>query len=124
MAIPCDPGGTVKIDDVVAGVNTNEMNISNNLTAIQQNTSDIQTKEDSLGLGTAGQVLATNQAADGKEWIDMSGSDADTLDGIDSTGFVQNTETGTSPVSKVVTCTQADYDALTPVADTLYIIVG
>jgi hypothetical protein len=28
-------------------------------------------KEPSLGLGTAGQILATNQAADGKEWIEV-----------------------------------------------------
>jgi len=32
-------------------------------------------KEDSLGLGTAGQVLATNAAADGKEWIAMGAYD-------------------------------------------------
>ena len=31
--------------------------------------SEIDSKENSLGLGTAGQILATNSSGDGKEWI-------------------------------------------------------
>lgn len=34
------------------------------------------------------------------------------------------TETGTDPVYNIVSCTQAEYNALTPVATTLYYIVG
>ncbi len=35
-----------------------------------------------------------------------------------------NTETGTDSVLNMVSCTQAEYDALTPVATTLYVIKG
>ena len=67
--------------------------------------------EPTISLGTAGQVLATNASEDGKNWISL-------------TYKVGNVETGTTPVVTLVSCTQAEYDALTPVATTLYAITG
>ena len=104
------------------------------------NQTDLQTaldaKEDSLGLGTAGQVLATNQAADGKEWVDAPlgavwGSVTGTL--TDQTDLnnelnarvksVQEGGVGTRIFNDIVV-TQVEYDALTPVTTTRYTIVG
>ena len=46
------------------------------------------------------------------------------LDGKSSSEYVQNIEAGTHAVLKVVYCTQAEYDALTPASTTLYVIKG
>ena len=49
MAIDCPVNGKVTIRELVE---------------------EIDTKEDALGVGNPGQLLATNSAADGKEWVD------------------------------------------------------
>ena len=43
---------------------------------------DFATKEHILGLGTAGQVLATNAAADAKEWITPTGGSGGQVDSV------------------------------------------
>jgi hypothetical protein len=58
---------------------------------------ELNSKEPSLGLGTAGQILATNGTVDGKEWIDeYKGEDKLSLDG--STPM-----TGTLPTDTIST---------------------
>jgi len=109
------------------------------------NKPDLSLKEDSLGLGAAGQVLATNAAADGKEWIDMSGGGSDVhndltgrdvadahpieavtglQDSLDSK-VGQNTTGTVSIVNSIWVGTQAEYDALGTYDDTvIYNITG
>lgn len=74
-------------------------------------------KQDDLGLGSAGQILATNAATDGTEWIDApSGGSPDAV-----TSTTSGVETR---IAEIVSISQADYDALaTKQADKLYIIV-
>ena len=64
-------------------VSTNETNIANLDTRVSQNETDITNlesvvngKQDDLGLGNPGQVLATDTAGTGTEWIDVSGGSA------------------------------------------------
>jgi len=74
----------------------NELALKADITYVD---TELATKEDSLGLGTAGQLLATNSTADGKEWIDQyDGSDKVSLDGsTPMTGALQtNTLTSLS----------------------------
>jgi len=74
----------------------------------------LDTKQDSIGVGTPGQQLVTNAAADGTEWADSSGANSV---GKDTTGT-------TTQVDNLWTGTQAEYDLLTPVATVVYFIVG
>ena len=123
--INCEIGLEIPVETIITAINTNETNISTN-------TQNINTKEPNLGLGTAGQVLSTNQAADAKEWITLPPfpeapeddipyvrKDSDWIRGVDS-----GTISSTIIVNHIRTCTQSEYDNLTPVEDILYLIVG
>jgi hypothetical protein len=63
----------------------------------------LDAKEDDLGLGTAGQVLTTNAAADGTEWTTISTGSGDMLKSVydtDDSGIVDDAEMlGTQPPS-------------------------
>ena len=62
-------GGGQEIINIVDGTADNSGATVKQVNDVQ---SQLDNKEDLLGLGMSGQVLATNQAADGKEWVDMS----------------------------------------------------
>ena len=70
MAIDCPVNGKVTIRELVE---------------------EIDTKEDALGVGNPGQLLATNSAADGKEWVDGGDMTKSVYD-TDNSGVVDNAE--------------------------------
>ncbi len=96
----------------------------------------LDTKEPTVTVGTAGQLWATNATADGKEWIEapnsavwgsITGTLAEQTDLNNELNArvksVQEGGVGTSALNMVIV-TQAEYDALTKVATTIYYIVG
>ena len=112
MALDCNPGEEIVVTDLVQEINS---------------------KENSLGLGTAGQVLATNSAADGKEWITTNSAEWGNITGTLSNQTDLQTEldakvnhgviSSTNEPTDIVTCTQAEYDGITPDVNTLYFII-
>lgn len=72
---------------------------------------DAATARTTLGLGTAATTAATDYATAAQ------GSTADSAVQSDVTGI-----TGADAITNIVSLTQAEYDALTPVATTLYVI--
>jgi len=69
-----------KINNSFTQVDTNETNITNNTTEISTNAASITTnatniadKQDPIGTGNPGQVLATDAAGTNTEWVDQSG---------------------------------------------------
>ena len=74
---------------------------------------------------TISDITDLQTTLDGK--LDLTGKAADSelLDGIDSTGFVRNNTTpvpGSDKITNMISCTQAEYDAITRDPNTLYII--
>ena len=82
--------------------------------------------------GAAGQVLAKNSATDyDAEWVDASvgGGAVDSVNGQTGAVVLDAADVDAVEATGTVTklhgpITQAAYDALTPAADTLYVIVG
>jgi hypothetical protein len=68
-------------------------------------------KDTNNATGTAGQILSSEGAGGGVEWIDA---------GVKSS--TTGEPSGSDSVINIVSLTQAEYDAGTPVATTLYII--
>ena len=73
---------------------------------------DLETdKEDSLGLGTANQVLRTNAAGDAKEWATIS------------PGIGNDTGGTTSTISAMWAGTQAELDLITQDPTVMYVVI-
>jgi hypothetical protein len=68
-------------------------------------------KDTNSATGTSGQILSSEGAGGGVEWIDA---------GVKSS--TSGEPSGSDSVINIVSLTQAEYDAGTPVATTLYII--
>ena len=136
--ITCPIGGSINISAVVDAINLNETTINAHIQDLS-NPHDVTAAqvgaEPELGLGTAGQVLATNQTTDGKEWIDVQtevnwgdieGTLSNQTDLQDALNLKVSSDisvdTGSNAILNMVSLTQAEYDALTPVETTLYII--
>ena len=144
----CQPGEQISVSDIVSEIN-NKLDINgdgSNLTGLTKsqvglenvdNTSDadkpisdatqiaLDAKEPSLGLGSPGQVLATNQNANGKEWVDMSGGGSSAwayIDGIAEPPVIK----GSSNISNVVRTATGfltlEFD--TPMNDVNYSVVA
>jgi len=93
--------------------------------------------EPTVAVGTAGQLWATNATADGKEWIDPPSavinwgeiqgtlSNQTDLQAALDTKVMTAQENGVGTLlGNAIVVTQAEYDALTPVSTTMYVIVG
>ena len=68
-------------------------------------------KDTNNATGTSGQILSSEGAGGGVEWIDA---------GVKSS--TTGEPTGSDSIINIVSLTQAEYNAGTPVATTLYII--
>ena len=105
--------------EVTAQNAESQANLALSVANTAQNTAD--SKQDDLGLGTPGQILATNAAADGTEWVDIRVDDNmlksvyDTNDNgiVDNAEKVNNHTVETDvPVGAVFTDTVYDDTAL------------
>ncbi len=122
MALDCPAGGFININDIVDAINENETDINTKENNLGNPTEDNQILS-SLMDGTRSWIPAPNSAV----WGQITGTLSNQTDlqtELDTKISSSQENSVGNAIGNIIYLTQSEYDSLTPVDNTFYLIVG
>ena len=116
MALPCDPGTEIPVDDLVNAINTNETNISSH-TGDTNNPHGVTAAQAGADPAGSADAVQTN--------LDSHTAATDNPHSVTTSqiGAVNNNDGAHNSINTITALTQAEYDGITPDPNTLYVII-